>query len=224
VSGPPVDCSRSRATLSFIPQTEQSMSPKNVRNIKAIHELASAEEIATGLAWYGVAQCVAITLADQYSIPANQAIGVIAALSPRNKWSRNLLDAEQLIAAYKAGGSEQALLTKVCTFGANKVKAIKILESGLETLPTALEILSGPKLREFASCIAGLPDCCIDGHAWCIWQGSRVTLADVPAIGVKLRREIKADYAQAAADLGLQAYELQAITWCAWRRIHGVTK
>lgn len=200
------------------------MSSKNVRNIKAIYELASAAEIADGMAWYGVAKSIAIVLADQYGIPAAQAVGVLAALSPRNKWTRNVADAEALISAYVAAGSEQARLTKVCTFGANKEKAIKILESGLETLPTALDVLSGPKLREFASCIAGLDDICIDGHAWCIWQGSRVTLADVPSIGVKLRREIKADYAQAAADLGLKASELQAITWVAWRRIHGVTK
>ena len=200
------------------------MSSKNVRNIKAIYELASAAEIADGMAWYGVAKSIAIVLADQYGIPAAQAVGVLAALSPRNKWTRNVADAEALISAYVAAGSEQARLTKVCTFGANKEKAIKILESGLETLPTALDVLSGPKLREFASCIAGLDDICIDGHAWCIWQGSRVTLADVPSIGVKLRREIKADYAQAATDLGLKASELQAITWVAWRRIHGVTK
>lgn len=200
------------------------MSTKNVRNIKAIYELASAAEIADGMAWYGVAKSIAIVLADQYGVTTAQAVGVLAALSPRNKWTRNVIDAEQLITAYVAAGSEQARLTKVCTFGANKEKAIKILESGAETIPTVLEILSGPKLREFASCIAGLPDCCIDGHAWCIWQGSRVTLADVPAIGVKLRREIKADYAQAAADLGLSASELQAITWVTWRRIHGVTK
>ena len=198
------------------------MTAKNVRNIKAIYELASAQEIADGMAWYRVAKSIAIVLADQYGITAAQAVGVLAALSPRNKWSRNVIDAEALISAYVAAGSDQARLTKVCTFGANKEKAIKILESNAETIPTILEILSGPKLREFASCIAGLPDCCIDGHAWCIWQGSRVTLADVPAIGAKLRREIKADYAQAAADLGLRPSEVQAITWVAWRRIHGV--
>jgi len=198
------------------------MSSKNVRNIKAIHALASAAEIADGMAWYGIAKSIAIVIAEDYGIPANQAIGVLAALSPRNKWTRNVVDCEALVSAYVAGGAEQALETKVCTFGANKAKAVRILESGLETLPTALEILSGPKLREFASCIAGLDDCCIDGHAWCIWQGSRVTLADVPSIGVKLRKEIKADYAQAAADLGLRASELQAITWVTWRRIHGV--
>ena len=200
------------------------MTAKNVRNIKAIFELASAAEIADGKAWYGVAKSIAIVLADQYGVTTAQAVGVLAALSPRNKWSRNVIDAEQLIAAYVAAGSQQARLTKVCTFGANKEKAIKVLESDAETIPAILEILSGPKLREFASCIAGLPDCCIDGHAWCIWQGSRVTLADVPSIGVKLRREIKADYATAAADLGLSASELQAITWVTWRRIHGVTK
>ena len=198
------------------------MSTKNVLNIKAIHALASAAEIADGLAWYGVAKSIAVVIAEDYGIPANQAISVLAALSPRNKWTRNVVDTEQLISAYVAGGADQALETKVCTFGSNKAKAVMILESGLETLSEALEILSGPKLREFASCIAGLEDVCIDGHAWCIWQGSRVTLADVPRIGVKLRKEIKADYAQAAADLGLRASELQAITWVTWRRIHGV--
>ena len=200
------------------------MSTKNVRNIKAIYELASAAEVADGNALYGVAKSIAIVLADRYGVTTAQAIGVLAALSPRNKWTRNVIDAESAISTYVAAGSEQARLTKVCTFGANKEKAIRILESGAETIPTILEILSGPKLREFASCIAGLDDVCIDGHAWCIWQGSRVTLADVPSIGVKLRREIKADYAQAAADLGLKASELQAITWVTWRRIHGITK
>ena len=199
------------------------MSSKNVRNIKAIHALASLSEIADGMAWYGIAKCIALQLADDYGIPANQAIAVITALSPRNRWSRNCQDAASLIAAYKAGGAEQARLTKVCTFGSNKEKAIKVLESGLETLPTALEILSGPKLKEFASCIAGLDDVCIDGHAFCIWNGGRTGLKDVPAIRVKLRRQIKADYAQAAADLGVTGSELQAITWVTWRRIHNVS-
>ena len=79
-------------------------------------------------------------------------------------------------------------------------------------------------MKEFASCIAGLPDVCIDGHAYCIWAGERTGLKDVPAIGVKLRREIKADYQMVAEELNIEPFELQAITWCAWRRLHGVTK
>ena len=198
------------------------MSTKNVRNIKAIHELASADEIASGKAWYPVAGDIAKVIADQYGIHPAEAAGVVAALSPRNRWSRNVQDTEALIAAYVASGAIQAGLTKVCTFGANKAKAIRILEAGVITDADVLAILSGPKLSEFYSCIRGINECCIDGHAWCIWQGSKVGLADVPSIGVRLRREIKNDYAQAAADLGLKASELQAITWVAWRRIHGI--
>ena len=200
------------------------MSPTNIQNIKAVYQLATATETAEGRAWYPTARAIAVELAERYSIPAAQAVGVIAALSPRNRWERNVHDAEALISAYVAAGAEQAMLTKVCTFTNNKTKAVRILESGLQTLPTALEILSGPKLREFASCIAGLAEVCIDGHAFCIWNGGRTNLKDVPAIGVKLRREIKADYAQAAEDLGLTAAALQAITWVAWRRLHGVSK
>ncbi len=198
------------------------MSSKNVRNIKAIHALASAAEVADGMAWYGIAKSIATVIAGDYGIHEAEAIGVLAALSPRNKWSRNVVDCEALVSAYVAGGADQALETKVCTFGANKAKAVRILDAGVITDADVVAILSGPKLSEFYNCIRGISDVCIDGHAWCIWQGSRVTLADVPRISVKLRKEIKADYAQAAADLGLRASELQAITWVTWRRIHGV--
>ena len=200
------------------------MSRTNIDNIKAIYQLATLTEKQDGITWYPQADQIAISLADRHEISEAQAIGVIAALSPRNRWERNVQDADSLIAAFVAGGSEQAMLTKVCTFGANKAKAVKVLGLIAPTLAQVLDVLSGPKLREFASCIAGLADVCIDGHAFCIWNGGRTSLADVPAIGVKLRREIKADYQAAADELGLTAAALQAITWVTWRRIHGVTK
>jgi hypothetical protein len=197
----------------------------NQDNILAIYQLATAAERVDGACWYHVARDVGETLGDDYGLGGRlKAIGVIAALSPRNKWARNVLDAENLIAAYQAGGAEQARLTKVCTFGANKEKAIKILELQHGSESEILAILSGPKLREFYQCILGLDDVCIDGHAYCIWTGGRTSLKDVPAIGVKLRRQIKADYRAAAATIGLAPSTLQAVTWCAWRRIHGVTK
>ena len=205
------------------------MTRTNIDNIKAVHQLATLTEQQDGITWYPAAKAIAAQLAERYEITETTAIGVIAALSPRNRWERNVQDADALIAAYVAGGAEQARLTKVCTFGANKEKAIRILANEQSTIEyvrrdDVLAILSGPKLREFASCIAGLPDCCIDGHAFCIWAANRTGLADVPAIGVKLRREIKADYQAAADELGLTPSACQAITWVTWRRIHGVTK
>ena len=191
-------------------------------NILAVFELATAAELVHGETWYPSALKVAKQLAKTYGVHEAEAAGVIAALSPRNKWERNLQDAESLIAAWVKGGAEAALLTKVCTFTGNKAKAVRILEAGVLTDADVLAILSGPKLREFYSCIRGLPDVCIDGHAYSIWTGGRVTLADVPRIGVKLRREIKNAYAEAAAAAGISPSEMQAVTWCAWRRIHGV--
>ena len=200
------------------------MNRTNVENIKAVYQLATLTEQQDGVSWYPAAQAIAVKLAKRYSIPTTQAVGVLAALSPRNRWERNVRDADALISAYTAGGADQAMATKVCTFTSNKAKAVKILESDTQTLTDILKILSGPKLKEFAGCIAGLPDICIDGHAYCIWAANRTGLKDVPAIGVKLRRQIKADYRIAADELGYTPAALQAITWCAWRRIHGVTK
>ena len=202
------------------------MNRTNIDNIKAVYQLATLTEKQDGIAWYPQALEIARTLAERHEITTAQAIGVIAALSPRNRWERNVEDADRLIAAYNAGGPEQAMLTKVCTFNSNKAKAVKILgiPTGYQGMTEVLEILSGPKLREFASCIAGLPDVCIDGHAFCIWAANRTGLKDVPAIGVKLRRQIKADYQAAADELGITPSACQAITWVTWRRIHGVTK
>ena len=200
------------------------MSRNNVDNIKAAYQLATLIERQDGVAWYPAARAIARDLSDRHLVHPAEAAGVIAALSPRNRWERNIQDADALIAAFQAGGAEQAMLTKVCTFGANKAKAIRILSAGVLTDADVLAILSGPKLKEFYSCIQGINDVCIDGHAYCIWQGERATLADVPAIGVKLRREIKADYVTAAEELGFTPAAIQAITWCAWRRIHRVTK
>jgi hypothetical protein len=200
------------------------MTRTNIDNIKAVYQLATLTEQQDGIAWYPAAKAIARTLADRHGIQDEEAAGVIAALSPRNRWERNVQDADSLIAAYQAGGPEQAQLTKVCTFGANKAKAIRILEAGVLTDADVLAILSGPKLKEFYSCIQGIADVTIDGHAFCIWAANRTGLADVPAIGVKLRREIKADYQAAADELGLTPSACQAITWCTWRRIHGVTK
>ena len=200
------------------------MTRHNIDNIKAIYQLATLTEKQEGVTWYPSALAIARELAERHDVTTSQAIGVIAALSPRNRWERNVIDADALIGAYVAGGEEQAALTKVCTFGANKAKAIRVLALIAPTLDQVLAVLSGPKLREFASCIAGLADVCIDGHAFCIWQGERSGLADVPAIGVKLRRQIKADYITAADELGLTPAACQAITWVAWRRLHGVVK
>lgn len=192
------------------------------KNILGVYHLANTADRAHGARWYPEASNTAHTLANRYGVSYFQAVGVITALSPRNKWERNLADAENLIRVFSID-PESVDSVKVCTFGFNKAKAIRILSEKPASHDAVLAILSGPKLQEFYSCIAGINDeVCIDGHAYSVWAGDRITLANVPSIGKKLRKEIKADYREAALQIGISASEMQAVTWCAWRRIHGV--
>ena len=196
----------------------------SVQSITAVYNLATVADKNSGLNWYARALTFAKELHLQYAIEPETIVGVIAALSPRNRWERNLQDAELMIKVYCNGGTYDDLLQlKVCTFNSGKIKAAAILSDEISDRDELLAILKGPKLCEFFNCILGdVDDVCIDGHAYSIWVGDRITLANVPSIGKKLRQNIKADYQQAAKNLGLKSHELQAITWVCWKRLHGV--
>ena len=195
-----------------------------VQSITAVFNLASQADKNQGLNWYARALTFAVQLSDIYDIETATIVGVIAALSPRNRWERNMQDAESMVKVYAAGGDYNDLMSlKVCTFTTGKQKAAAILTDKVSDRDALLAILKGPKLCEFFNCILGdVDDVCIDGHAYSIWVGDRITLANVPSIGKKLRQTIKSDYQQAAKDLGIKSHELQAITWVCWKRIHGV--
>ena len=201
------------------------------RNILAVFALATAGELQEGREWYHRANRVSAEIASAHGISLETAAGVIAALSPNNRWERNIVDAENIIRAYSIGGADEAQNVKVCTYGKMKDKAITIC-----TMPHHLhheDILNGRKITAFYLCIIGCKDsCCIDGHAYSIWFGDRLTMKQVPNIGKKLYAEICSDYVEAAAILrgtgsrfsDLTAYEVQAITWVTWRRLHGISK
>ena len=140
----------------------------------------------------------------------------------QKKWERNLKNAETLIKAYLDGEHVESF--KVSTYNAMKLKAWSILDDMLVTDKEILKRLNGQKIKSFFECIRGFDACCIDGHALNIWRGERFGLtSDKTNIGKKLYAEIQNDYVNTANDLGLKAYELQAITWVAWRRIHNIT-
>lgn len=89
-------------------------------------------------------------------------------------------------------------------------------------------MLNGQKTISFYECIMGEDACCIDGHARNIAYLERVNLTDNKSgIGKKEYAMLQDAYRMAAKKLRyqnkrLKAYELQAVTWVAWRRIHGI--
>lgn len=193
-------------------------------NILAVFFTAGPAEIEEGLHWYSNANQVARKLAGKYlNNDYSTAAGVIAALSPNNRWERNVRDAEALIKIYAHGGDTDAV--KVSTFGKNKQKAIAILNGERPE-----SVLGGRKVLAFYSCIIGGEGVCIDGHAYAIWLGQRVPTTKTPSIGAALYDKIVQDYRLATKqineivnkDSGVQWYkpsDVQAITWVTWRKL-----
>ena len=201
----------------------------NAREIVAKFTLATSQEVQLGCDWYPSALSIAARIGEKYGLSAQTAAGVIAALSPNNRWERNIIDAENIIKCWAAGGTRSALLAvKVCTYGKMKEKAIDILTTPIGV--NIKETLKGKKIVEFFNCITNplLNDVCIDGHAYSVWFGQRLTMKEVPPIGVKLRAQIKTDYRDATAFINEELSEhftpadIQAITWVTHKRIHNV--
>jgi len=199
------------------------------RNIAGMLQLASQADILAGIEWYARALRFARMLVQAYDgLTLGQAVGVIAALSPNNKWTRNCVDAEAMIKAWHMGADPMGV--KVCTFNPNKAKAAAILALTADDLETdtIAEILKGRKVVAFYRSIMGDPDAvCVDGHAYAVWIGERIPTTQTPSIGVKLY----ADIARAYQLVAKRSYELcgttltptqvQAVTWVTYRRLLG---
>jgi hypothetical protein len=189
-------------------------------NILAVFFAANAAELQHGIRWYPDALAACETIAQAYGLPVSTVAGVIAALSPNNKWQRNIIGADNICRLYTLGGYDDAARCKVSTFNNNKQKALQIL-SGI----APLEVLGGLKVRSFYSCILGDDAVCVDGHAFAIWKGERIPTTKTPKISPKLYAAIASDYRNAASTINAvmgtayTAAQVQAITWTAWHRI-----
>ena len=190
-------------------------------NIIKTFKQANHKEIADGLLWYSAAKDVAQGIADKYQLPLHIVIGVLAALSPTNDWYKsNIRNGDDMCRIFTQGGYVED--TKPSTYKTMRDKAWHILQSMPHDLDGVLFILNGPKISDFAQCIAGEDICVIDGHAWCIANSDRRTMQEVPNIGKKLRLELQKAYSKAGKKHGITAYQMQAITWVTWRRLHGI--
>lgn len=191
-----------------------------VRNINKIFSQATAAELDHGITWYATAQAECQAIADDCEIPLRVVVGVVSALSPTNLWAQNLKDARLFCETFVSGGYYTDV--KASTYKKMWEKAWSILESVPTDNKAVAKILNGPKITDFFWCIMGHNSCVIDGHAWGIAFADRRVMQEVPSIGKKLRVELQGAYARAGKKHGLTSYQMQAVTWVAWRRIHGV--
>jgi hypothetical protein len=195
----------------------------NTRNISAMLQLATAADIHEGKEWYDRAYKYALRLIHTYPISMGQAVGVIAALSPNNKWERNCIDADRLIDTFIQGGDLTAC--KVCTYGKMKQKAVDILSIESPDSEAIENILSGQKITAFYQSIMGQTSAvCVDGHAYSVFMGQRIPTSRTPSISPALYDAIVRSYklvSERSTELCgeyLTPVQVQAVTWVTFRR------
>lgn len=176
--------------------------------ILATFRRATDDQLAAGVAWYADAHSVALALDPQ---DVHRAAGVLAALSPRMPWDRNVLLAARTYADGQASG----------TLGGNCRKAERILNG-----ERWQDVLGGDKVRAFAATIADPTDpdaVVIDRHAFDVAVG-RVT--DDATRSVLSRKGVyerfAAEYRKVARTVGLSPAQVQAVCWVVWREEKGL--
>jgi len=189
-------------------------------NIVSVYNRSTPDEVREGKYWYSVAQQECLTIANQYSLPLHTVSGVTAALSPTNRWETNVQNSAEMCKIFVSGGDVTE--TRPSTYRTMRDKAWGILSDMLPHDAVASR-LNGRKISAFHQCIMGEDAVCIDGHAWCIAMDDRRPMQSVPSIGKQDYKLLCDAYRIAAARVGLpKGYQMQAITWVTWRRIHNV--
>ena len=198
----------------------------SIENIIRIYDMATPEEKRDGVVWYATALADCNRIAIDNGVPLHIVVGVCAALSPNNKWDRNIVNTRDMVQAFINGEDMDSF--KVSTYNAMKNKAWGILEAMPSDDEEVMTILNGQKIVSFFRNIMGHDTCTVDGHARNIAYGEREGLTGSISIGKKEYAKLQNEYVQAGKKKringrALKAFEMQAITWVVWRRIHNIT-
>jgi len=172
---------------------------------------ASFYNFKDGISWYEKAQTFVRGVSAQYDIEPYKVAGVVSALSPNNKWTRNEIDTVTVIQAYLNGKSEDDV--SVCTYNANKKRAFEILRGN--TLITE----RSPKTHAFAMNVGLLSSDHITIDKWhlraCQCRPSdKADSTLYETVSAVQYRRIERITAELAKEFNLKGYKFQAIVWC----------
>jgi hypothetical protein len=171
-----------------------------VERLRDIGNRLTTEEVAAGYGWYRLAHNQARRLARKYGTTTHRAAGVIAALSPNQTWSVNLVMAESALAGNPRG------------FASAVARAKRILAGG-----SIIDTFPGPdtgshKIREFYRAIAGNTNAVvIDRWALRAAWGDDVRVKDLQRKGVY--HMVASAYREVAPEFGLSPRDFQAAVW-----------
>lgn len=188
----------------------------SVENVLGIYSNSTATHLEEGMSWYRSAH----EFAESLDVNIERSAGIIAALSPMSKWENNKNKAAQF---YNQNGI-------VCLNGkGNGIGLWKNVLKAQEIYAGAkpLDVLSGNKVRAFYLSILNPSDNSVppvvDRHAFDIAVGRRT---DDKTRGILSRKGMYDSfaevYSEAAKTAGIGSAQMQAVTWVAWRDLHGI--
>lgn len=173
------------------------------RRATAEYRTATTEQREQGHAWYSTAHEIARDQAAEHLVPIEVTAGILAALSPRLSWAKNVLYAERMLSSL--GTLDRGLLGRSLMHG-------RAIYDGA----APLDVLNGPKTRAFYQAILSAgesKDAVIDVHAWAMLTGERGGAAPT----VKQYRDAASRMSSAAKILGVGVHDVQATGWLTWR-------
>lgn len=167
-----------------------------------------ARAFADGVAWYPAAWRECRRLARSYRVSPERAAAIVAILSPRARWSRNLVAAERLLAdayAIRQGkrsryAARYGVLPRQVLTAREAIGAVRYSD-----------VVSGPKVTPFYRNIRGDVDIVtVDTiMAKAAGLGANVT--------VSVRETVTGAVYLLAREYGLSPRDMQAAVWCAYR-------
>lgn len=185
-----------------------------VANIEKVYAVADKQDVFEGLSWYAVALSDCAVVSHETQTDVRTVAAVVAALSPQIPWARNVKLARACIIAHASG-------LPLSGHTRNQLDKVRAILAGADHAST-IKGKSGYKTASFYQNILGYGDAVtIDRHA--IGVAHNTVYGDkVPNLTEKEYNRVADAYRTVARAHGIDASQVQAITWLAWRRIKGI--
>lgn len=172
-------------------------------NLMNAYNMRTSNDVKEGLEWYPRAHDICADLGKELDFNSQSVAHALSALSPRNKWERNIIDARNVLEAVNDGKGPEDV--KVCTFNTNKVKAFEIARGNLTINKVS------PKTYSFVKNIAELDDTRVTIDVWHLRASFGKTIeSGLTPYRYKVIEDITL---KCAREVGRKGYEFQAIVW-----------
>jgi len=190
------------------------------RNIRKLVDKIQDVDMVEGIDWYKKARIFCLKTSQKYNVPYITVCGVLAALSPRNRWERNKIDTENLI-KYKILGGDKPLFG---TYNKMIEKAERVLNEPFG-YNHVNRILNGPKIKAFFDNIYNANSSEVTVDTWMLLaaMGKYMSVDERPSLSEKTYNMISSAIKDIALKVQLKPYELQAVLWCAIKRLNKPT-